>query len=633
MATQTRLPTGDAFFKELTRSSGAGTWASHVDDPDGSPDDDTTYLETSTDALANSFTYDAFSLPASATVQSVAIVIRAKLTTGTGNLRMFAPVDGSATFTPDSPVTVNAGGYADYTATFSTNPVTGIAWTQADVEGTGPKPLGAQFGFFVHNLSGTIRATQTKIVATYTTGSSGGGHRGGITTRTVYTPPTLPTLGAAGFTFTDPTFGSRMARVTDGDFTTDLGSTDKSFATASAGYTPEWNADGTKFFVLQTDGNHLLVSLNRTTLAMTRGPAYLPFAREGTSWDDVNPNILYGVGIYANAHTIVKVDVTSYPWTTTVLLDLDDVVGGLNSPDQTYIGALQVQNQKLMCTFGGSSQEYHYYILHWPLPSGSGSQLVNTLTRNGMDAFNTHFSMHSAQMDLSGRYVEVISTASTVDGRTPAPYRPYFWDTTNDTIYPNTVSGGGHEVLGYNARINADCLGSYDPMQWILTPDLADVDSAPPRVDLITPLLTPGALYTAEHSSWGNAKAGTRQPVVSATYRYYDGPLNVDPVNTAPWRAWDNEVILIDTVAPGGTVRRYCHTRTLVAPDTGTGAFDFYYTPRANIDRQGQFALFTSNWEKDLGISSDVGNHRTDVFLVELTGPGGRQRIPRRRRP
>src|SRR5688572_29942455 len=36
-----------------------------------------------------------------------------------------------------------------------------------------------------------------------------------VTNRVVYPEPTLPMLGPAGFRFTDPTFVSRMLRVTD----------------------------------------------------------------------------------------------------------------------------------------------------------------------------------------------------------------------------------------------------------------------------------------------------------------------------------------------------------------------------------------------------------------------------------
>ncbi len=526
--------------------------------------------------------------------------------------------------------------------------------------------------------------------------------------RNLYVPGPLPTLGPAGFVFADAIFSSRMARTTDELFTADLGTTGRSFATCSAGYQQEWNADSTKFFVVAGDGNHYLLSFNQTTMATARIGNALPFSREPATFDPINPNIIYGVGTAVNHHTIVKVDVSSLPWVTTTLLDLDSITTGLG---ETYIGALCVCNNKLMVIYGGSSQEYMRYILWWPLPAGSGYKVIDTFALNGMDEFDSKFTMHSAQMDKSGRSVDVVRTVSQAylnqynvvavpspptsgtsltvtsgsgvifpavpfkarvytNGSDPysngsevvtvtaksgdvftivraqngtsartilasdqisvekAPYNNYFWDTTLNTVAPCRVATGGHEVLGWDARVNQDVLASaYDGLQWILTPSLLDVNAN--RFDLITPVLTPQQLYIADHSSWNNATAGTRKPVLSAPYKYFNGPLNINPRNAVDWRCWDNEILLIDTVAAGGTVTRFCHHRSQIFPDIGTNAFDFYYTPRANIDCLGRYALFTSNWEKSLGIDTGVANtHRVDVFVVELVAPATGPSLP-----
>lgn len=453
-----------------------------------------------------------------------------------------------------------------------------------------------------------------------------------LTNKTIYPLPALPTIGGAGSTFNDPTFGSRMARVTDGAWASSLGITDKSFSTPSAGYQKCFNADGTKFFVVCTDGSHILCSLNRTTLATARlGISTLPFGREPGHWHPTNPNLLYGIGTAANHHTIVQVDVTSIPWTTTTYLDLDTIRGGLSD---TYVGALHVSNGYMYVSYGGFSQEEHRYHVWFPLGNIAGRKELDTVTQAGMDEGNTdwptgsRFSIHSAQMDNSGRYVDLRPTGSIISGRPLAKYTNYFWDTTNDTVTPCRSSSGGHEVLGWGRRINADCLGPWDAIQWIKTPDLSDPNAN--RIDLISPTLTPLMVFEAEHSSWHNDVAGTSKPFLTATYRYYDGTLgdgdagqySLPNRNDVAWRCWDNEVISVETTAAGGTVTRFCHHRSKVNPDTGTAPFDFYYTPRANVDPLGGFCLVTSNWGKTLGIASDVGNHRTDVFLVELGLPG-----------
>jgi hypothetical protein len=428
----------------------------------------------------------------------------------------------------------------------------------------------------------------------------------------------LPSIGIAGSPpWIDQVFGTRNARVTDANFTTDLGTSNRSFSTCSAGYQRAWNADGTKFFVVAGDGSHYLVSFDRTTMVTARlGNAALPFGREPGHWDDSNPNVIYGVGTAANHHTIVKVDVTNIPWTTTTFLDLDTIRGGLSD---TYVGALHVANGHMAISYGGFSQEEHRYHVWFPINNIAARKEIDTVTLDGMDEFDSKFSTHSAQLDMSGRHWNMVRTGSVVDGRPVAPYSNYFWDTTLETVTPCREHSGGHEVLGWNARINADCLGAFDAIQWILTPDLTAVNDN--RIELVTPLVLPQEIFAAEHSSWHNDAAGPHQPFISAIYRYYDGPLNIDPTNDVPWRCYDGEIVMVDTTAAGGTIRRLCHHRTRVDPDTTTAPFTFHYTPRANIDPTGRYVIYTSNMDKSLGDDEGVADtHRVDVFVLDTAG-------------
>ena len=66
-----------------------------------------------------------------------------------------------------------------------------------------------------------------------------------------YPKPPLPKLGPAGFTFKDPTFGSRILRLTDpktlvGTFAE---ARDASFATPLYGEPNAWNSDNTLFII------------------------------------------------------------------------------------------------------------------------------------------------------------------------------------------------------------------------------------------------------------------------------------------------------------------------------------------------------------------------------------------------
>jgi hypothetical protein len=104
-------------------------------------------------------------------------------------------------------------------------------------------------------------------------------------------------------------------------------------------------------------------------------------------------------------------------------------------------------------------------------------------------------------------------------------------------------------------------------------------------------------------------------PFLDANYRQGD--------DTTPWRAWDEEVFAVQTegAGSGGTIWRFAHHRSLVASDLNPLEISFWNTPRANVSPDGRWALFTSNWDKTLGIdprNDEDGKHRQDVFLVQL---------------
>ena len=103
----------------------------------------------------------------------------------------------------------------------------------------------------------------------------------------------------------------------------------------------------------------------------------------------------------------------------------------------------------------------------------------------------------------------------------------------------------------------------------------------------------------------------------SANYRY--------GLNTTAWRAWDEEIIAVQTdvafAGQGATVWRFAHHRSNVANDDDPTTLSFWYTPRAIVSQDGRWAIFTSNWDKSLGIDSrgQPGEmYRQDVFIVEL---------------
>jgi hypothetical protein len=168
----------------------------------------------------------------------------------------------------------------------------------------------------------------------------------------------------------------------------------------------------------------------------------------------------------------------------------------------------------------------------------------------------------------------------------------------------------GHDAAGYGTWVNMDCCTSstWDAAQW----QFRYLDSLNQISDLIAPVQAVKEIYLADHTTWNNARPDVLVPVISSTYRFGNNP--------APWRAWDDEIIGIDTTnGGGGNVWRFAHHRSNVASESNPATPYFWYQPISNVSPDGRWVVFTSNWEKTLGVDSVEGTFRQDVFLVQLT--------------
>jgi hypothetical protein len=224
------------------------------------------------------------------------------------------------------------------------------------------------------------------------------------------------------------------------------------------------------------------------------------------------------------------------------------------------------------------------------------------------------FLLHAAAIDRSGRYVTLYPTSADLAApRRAAPN--YLWDLATDTFteLPGIAArSNGHDAYGYGVRVNQDCCTSttWDAAQW----QLRSLASPLATHDLITPVLTPQQVYLADHPSWHNARPDAWTPFISALYRYGD--------NQVAWRAWDDEIVAVQTGEAGGQVWRLAHHRSDIRHDTDPSRLSFWYTPRPNVSPDGRWVLFTSNWEKTLGTDPGGpagGAARQDVFLLRLS--------------
>jgi hypothetical protein len=432
--------------------------------------------------------------------------------------------------------------------------------------------------------------------------------------RAVYSKPTLPAVGGAGSAFADPTFGSRMLRVTDAN--TRPGTPGRSYTTPSAAHQTAWNADSTLFYVRSVDGYFVPYAFNASSMSISRVQAsasgsggLLVASQAEPQFSFVSPNIIY----------VTRQD-SSYNWpiiqkfdfSTGAYTDLLNLGQAAPIATGTYTGGLASSAgspERVMAFFGGSAQDSHYLAAVFTPGQPDSVAIVDTTTST-MTANNTKtptniplgFHLHHAFMDKSGRYVILETTAPDRPAHAPL----YVWDTASNTFTALPESGtlaGGHYATGFGMLVNQDCCtaSTWDAAQW----QMRNLSSPTGNHDLISPVLTPQETYAGDHASWNNARSDMLVPFVTGFYRTSS--------ETSPWRAWDDEILAVQTGAAGSSVWRFAHHRTTLV--------GFWDTPRVNVSQDGRWAIFTSNWEKTLG-TDPGGGPREDVFMVELAFNG-----------
>jgi hypothetical protein len=461
------------------------------------------------------------------------------------------------------------------------------------------------------SMSGEIKAAVDAIIARYVVVPSPVPLRyATVTDRETRVKGATPPLGAAGYRFVDPAFGSRMVRATDAGSHQGV-----SLRTPSSVHSNAWSADGRAFYATTTWGNLIPFSFDPATLTIARiGTGEIKLYGE-PSFSYTEPGVLYGASL--TGHKLLRYDLATH--TSTTVIDLQTIAGFDLATPRTYVGGVYVSadSKRIITFFGGGAQGHHFLIAVVDIIDPTKYWLLDTLTStlrtpDGVTQPTPApiaSRLHAISIDRAGRFVK--TTASSVITPNWSP----LWDVDAGTL--TTISGntGGHDAYGYGWRVNnASCCSgeTYDAAQWQLRSLL---DPTNPRA-LIAPLMKPKVVAMAEHPSWHNAQPDRLVPFISGLYRL--------PTETAPWRAWDDEIVAVQADAPAGTgatVWRFCHHRSNVQSDVTPTNAAFWYMPRPQISKDGRWALFTSNWGKTLGtdpVTAASEDYRQDVFLVEL---------------
>jgi len=427
--------------------------------------------------------------------------------------------------------------------------------------------------------------------------------------------PALIRPGAAGSSFNDPVFGTRIWRVTDRLTRPDA--PDRSFRTPSATHQAAWSANGSYFYVVSNGGAIVPFAFDADSGRFSRLDSLRFYIEPQFSY--VDDGRIYGsvTGQGASLRTIDEFDFAARAYTR--LLDLDTLVPGLDGTFVGGIGSSAGPTEHVLAFFGGASQDRHRYVVVINRDHPRKRLLLDTAasTLNGQRlAARLDFHLHHAAIDRGGRYVALYPAAADLAAPRGAA-QMYIWDLLAGTITPLPLldaRSGGHDAFGYGVAVNKDCCRGdtrWDAAQW----QLRRLDTPLISRDLIGPLLLPQEITLSDHPTWNNARPDRLVPFVTATFRY--GATGVE------WRPWDNEIVAVQTDADDGRaeVWRFAHHRSDVASDGDPSAIAFWYTPRPNISRDGRWVLFTSNWEKTLGADPQGApgeRARQDVFLMRL---------------
>ncbi|MGE5488952.1 MAG: hypothetical protein ACM3ZB_14145 [bacterium] len=415
-----------------------------------------------------------------------------------------------------------------------------------------------------------------------------------ITDNTPRPEPPLPAMGPAGSVIVDPTFGTRILRVTDADTQPDYPGA--AFMTPAGSFENNWNADSTMFWVLGRGGIIFYrfdgASMRATPLPDPKNAA-MPFVFPYSGpWSYRRPNILYAT----KGLTVIEYDVSKN--TQTVVFDAQKAVPGVGN--YAYAPAISDDDSRICLAFGGQ-QDTHPWVAVLDRNTGR-YHVLNTMTSQ-IDGRPTSkplgFGIHSAYLDRSGRYVILAKG----QGKAPGKSEWTVWDVETSRVYDIDAEWSGHDAAGFGVRVNQSGFYGgqptfYEEQQWAIR-GLSEGEIN--NYKYLIPwqnLPSPHTPIASGHHSWNNARPDVLVPVVGSLVR--------DARRTdVPWRAWDNEIVAIATDG-SGTVYRIAHHRAV------WDRSEFWDDPRGNISQDGRYFSFTSNWGKS------VGANRRDVFVVEL---------------
>jgi len=444
-------------------------------------------------------------------------------------------------------------------------------------------------------LSVATAAAQSEPNASSTTGCGPPKYCARTDQRVEFYPQKPPAIGAAGSIINDPTFGSRILRVTDGR--SDPTQAGLPLYTPSSPEQNSWNQNSTMFYVTTSEGSILLYNFDPTT--MSARPVKTPKVDLGgePQFSFLHPNILFGIN--RRERMFEQYDTSSGRVSEVNVLSKCVKLG---SDDHASVVSVSSDDNRFM-TMIGPEQDKNYLV--YVYDRVRGCRWYNTETGEiggqwgpkGTISVRDRFLLHHARIARSGKFLYMTR------GRGGIGSGWVVWEIDGMNVGVCSIACSAHYALGYSHIIGSSELNH--PLDLWLRPL-----NQPDAYKVIISGLEPAKDYWFDsHLSWNNVDENDSAPICFSTYR----PNNPDtpgapPLVTGPWQ---NEIDCAETDGKASTVWRFAHTYS-------TARNGFWSQPRGNVSPDGRFFMFTSDWEDQLGKTPQGDKYRTDVFIVQL---------------
>jgi hypothetical protein len=306
-----------------------------------------------------------------------------------------------------------------------------------------------------------------------------------VSDRVVRTVPTLPTLGAAPYAFTDPTYGTRMVRVSDANT---LGGSASLRSLGGEGNTQAWSLDSKYFVLTSTSGGGHLFSFNPVTMAVAYVRQLNFNASLGMSFSPTDNDLMYGNDTAYTTATISSYRISTNAYTK--IVDVRSLVSHVDDGGRTYVRGICVGVKNgvdyIGMIFGGVGQGWDHYAVVFPASTPSSAVVLDTLgsTVGGSLPFVPTYSKN------------VLATPETG-----------FWRLNDAVASSNAADSSGN---GNTGTVNGTVtFGQTSPFAETSTAALFDGTSG----KITLPSLTYGANVSVE--AWIKTTANTQRAILS----------------------------------------------------------------------------------------------------------------------